>query len=329
MNQRSEIIEKLRVQFATAVGLAAVYFFLWQALVSRDPLWPITFIAEGNLANLAVFTAILLGLAIFTSLLTLGLRPAGPLLAALIGTGALSLRCPPARTLLWAHHDNLAGLFTGMIVEILLLTASVAMTALVISTIRYAAGRINPKWRWPGEKVEPAEEPLRTDWIGELFAPEVISVISLLGESKNNTSRRQAASRMLAKSLYCLLTGLVIANVMVLVVMQSPLRGQIIFALMISFFIAALAAYRTFSVSSCVPAVAMALVSAVVMYALAAFMSINGTTNAWMNVPIFARALPIDYLTAGGGGAVLGYWVNCRINQAKVAEQRKQRLQEQ
>ena len=326
MNQRSEIIEKLRVQFSAAAGLVAVYFFLWQTLASRDPLWPITFIAEGNIANLAVFTAILLGLAVFTSLLTLGLRPAGPLLATLIAAGALSLRCPQARTLLWAHQDNLAWLFTGMIVEILLLTASVALAALVISSIRYAAGRINPKWRWHGEEIEPAEEALRTDWIGELFALEVQSVISLLGKGKS--SRRQAASGMLAKSLYCFLTGLVIANVVLLVVMQSPLRGQIIFALMVSFFVAALAAYRTFDVSSCVPAIAMALVSAVGLYTLAAFMSISGT-SAWMSVPIFAKALPIDYLTAGGGGAVLGYWINCRVNQAKVAEQRKLRLQEQ
>ena len=43
-------------------------------------------------------------------------------------------------------------------------------------------------------------------------------------------------------------------------------------------------------------------------------------------VPLYARALPLDWLTAGSAGALLGYWLSARVHELKLLEKLQERL---
>ena len=60
-----------------------------------------------------------------------------------------------------------------------------------------------------------------------------------------------------------------------------------------------------------------AMLLAIVFYALGSLPATAGAFGpAWTHTPYYARALPIDWLTAGAGGALFGYWSSQRVHEA-------------
>ena len=329
-HRRFHAIEKKQVQLAAVGGLVIVYFFLGSSLQGGDPAEPASPVAMGSCATFAVFAVILLTLAAVAGAVTIGSRPPGALLATLIATGAVSLRSPPLRALLWAHQDNLGLLFAKLIAEVLLLAFLAVCAGLIISLVHRAASRLNPQWAWRELLDKSADKQHggadRPD-TGAALLPLLWAMIKAGPIAAGKTQRRLGAQALL-RALYCLSLGVPIAIAMILLVMQSSDRGQTIFALLVSFFVAALVAYQTFPVRSSLPAMAMVVLSAVALYGLAGAMCLSGTHGAWMGVKFFAQALPIDWLTAGGGGAVLGYWVSLRAKEARYCQQLDQKSEQ-
>ncbi len=319
-------MEKRQVQLATAGGLLIVYLLLWSSLRAWDPAAPVSIVAKGGYAAFGVVALTVLALAAVCGVITVGLRPASALLATLIGAAAVSIRSPSIRALLWSHQDQFDMLFAKLIGEVLLLASLVACASLIIYLIHRVASRLNPKWGWRerADKLAGKQEDDEYSDAGGADAaspPLLLAVIRVTRLASVEKAKRRQATAVVVQALYCIGLGTLIAIAMVLVVMKSSDRGQIIFALLVSSFVAAFAAYEIFPARSNLPGMAMVVLSAVALYALAAVMSISGIHNAWTGVKPFGQALPIDWLTAGGGGALLGYWVSSRAKEVKHGQQ--------
>jgi hypothetical protein len=57
------------------------------------------------------------------------------------------------------------------------------------------------------------------------------------------------------------------------------------------------------------------------LYILAAASSVHSGRGAWMDVEKYFRVLPIDWLTAGLGGGMLGHWEDLRMREARHIEE--------
>ena len=106
---------------------------------------------------------------------------------------------------------------------------------------------------------------------------------------------------------------------MLLVLMKSSNRGQILFALGASFLLGTMIAHQLFPATQSAVAWAGPVLGAVFLYALTCASSIGLGPQAWREVLINARALPVDWITFGAGGAVLGYWISARIHEMRRA----------
>ena len=68
---------------------------------------------------------------------------------------------------------------------------------------------------------------------------------------------------------------------------------------------------------------AMPVPAGVLFYLLASLSSGPGKEQAWIDVPKYAKyaqALPIDWITFGSGGAILGFWISERIHEMRHFE---------
>jgi hypothetical protein len=104
--------------------------------------------------------------------------------------------------------------------------------------------------------------------------------------------------------LAIILSGAV-AYLLLFVLMQSQMKGQVIMACFVAFLASTICAYMAFPT---VPFWAI-LVTVPLTASVGYFMSRDGVSRYPGHAPYFAmQALPIDYLTAGGAGAILGYY---------------------
>jgi hypothetical protein len=96
-----------------------------------------------------------------------------------------------------------------------------------------------------------------------------------------------------------------IAFLLLYVFMQSQLKGQVLMACFVSFLVSTLCTYMAFPTA---PFSAI-LMAVPITGAVGYFFARDGSTPFPGHAPFFAmRALPIDFLTAGGAGAILGYY---------------------
>ena len=151
MNQQQRHwLEKLQVQVVVAGALAAVYFALWKLIDSGDPQAPLSLLAAGDGRAPIAFAMVFWVLAGLCAVVTVPVRPASAMLTALIGMGGLSLRSGPMRILVWNNMDRPAGLYHGLIVEIVLLSAVLLGGAVIVGLVRTAIRRIRPASTRPG-----------------------------------------------------------------------------------------------------------------------------------------------------------------------------------
>ncbi|MCJ7543174.1 MAG: hypothetical protein MUP47_01195, partial [Phycisphaerae bacterium] len=127
--------------------------------------------------------------------------------------------------------------------------------------------------------------------------------------------------RSLASAALALAVGLAVLTVL----LQSSRRGQVLFALLASFAVAAWLAQRLLPAPHVEAYLLAPVVAALVLYALASVASYGPRPEAWAAVPLHARVLPVDWLTAGCGGAMFGCWVGQRMQEGKLLD----RLEEQ
>ncbi len=334
--RHSHWIEKLQLQLtAVAAGLAA-YFLIWPIVSPMDPAGPVTFVATGLFKEAGLLTAAACGLAALCCLTTVSARPAGTMAAVLIGMGGVSLHSGEMRELLWARQFDLDVMYWQMALEVLIMAAIVAAAAALVALVRKATAAIAGKWSWTdlladlgedGQRaylrdVRPADGNRRNaagkGVTGGGFARIIVEHLALAASRR--TGRRLPDGDVLTRCGLCFLLCLVIAVSIVALLAQSAARGQLLFALFAGCFLATLIGYQVFPTRLSLPAWATPIVVAIGYYVLAAVGALRTGQGAWMEVKAWCQALPIDWMTAGVGGAILGYWVSSRMHESKFFE---------
>ncbi|HUT60164.1 MAG TPA: hypothetical protein VNA25_20145 [Phycisphaerae bacterium] len=330
---RAHGLEKIQVQLAALAAVCVVYFVFSKAFEAWDPLAPVVFLPMGAYVQAAGFIGLLLAMAAVCAVLTISSRREGALLAVLIGAGGVSLHSPQARALFWLRPGGLSGVYGSMILEVVLFAGAVVLAAVVIDLIQTLIGRIRPGWLWRSPIADLPEKQLSalgkagpdgSVWIGgveALFLNIVYGAVSHFGRKGTMKVRKESgAAHSAVRALACLGLGLLIAVVVLLLVLRSAERGQILFALALSFGAGVLISHQVFPTGFSAAAWLAPMIAAVFFYALAAFAPIPDTPQGWISVPLYARALPIDWLSAGAGGGLLGYWISWRIHELRILD---------
>ena len=331
-HRRFHLLEKVQVQLAAAGAALVVYFAIWPALRPTDPWSPLTFIPTGSYAGVFFFAGIIWILSAICAVVTVSARPEGAFVAALIGAVGASARSAPIRSLLMLREDSLPALYLALILEVLVLFVVLLMAAVVVDLVRRTVASIKPGWLWkPPLAGSPEEEPRRSGAGGHDYAaPELCAsmrrelVLHVLcpwfgAKGRGETAGRLAKRQALRQSVCCLGLGLVVAIVLLMLLMQSPDRGQILFSLIAAFLVASTVAHQVFPTPYSIVVWGMPMLVAIGLYALTAF-SIAYEGASWIALPNYARALPTDWLTAGCGGALVGYWISERISELRHIE---------
>ena len=146
--RQSHWLEKLTVQVTVLLSLAGGYFLLYPLVRPDDSQVAVAFLAAGGMDHTVAFAAGVLVLAAACGLLTAAARPCGTVLVVALGAGAVALRSPEFRTLLWLRQDHFVGLFFLLMVETVLLAALLAAAILVSQWVRAAAARVAPRLVW-------------------------------------------------------------------------------------------------------------------------------------------------------------------------------------
>ncbi|MFW6133186.1 MAG: hypothetical protein ACOC8F_04760 [Planctomycetota bacterium] len=311
------LLEKVQVQLAAVAAVALVYFALWPVLRPSDPCDPLVLVAGGTLRSTAVFAGVLWFLAAACAVVTVSARPEGALMAGVLGAGGASLRSAQMRGLLWTWDGPLAGVFPWLIAELALLAALLLVAAGIVDVVRRLIAIVRPGWVRRTAPVLSGrggdDRPAPATLLG-LFGPRGDG-----GDAARTRTARATAARSLAAAGAALAVGVVL----VLLLLRSPDRGQILFALVAAFLLAALAAHQAF------PTVRSVVILCVPIVAGAGFYLLSGVQSpdqpeAWKLLPHYARILPADWLTGGCGGALIGYWMSERINEMRHLEQRRE-----
>jgi hypothetical protein len=297
MKHRMHGLEKAQVQIASAAALAAVYFGLAPAVAPADPLLPITFLPGGGAMRLLWTVGGLCALSAGCAAIAFSSRKEGALLAVLIGAGGLSLRSPAIRTLLMAAGADTGRLYFSLLAEVLLLWCGLALAVLVIDLAQGAMGRLLPGWAWKGPVPPRGRDP------------------------------KAAATARAMESITCAALGLIVSVILLRVLLQSSDRGQIIFALAASSAIGVLIAHQVFPARHGIAAWGVPVLTAAAFYLMSAFARVAPTPVGWAGVRLDGMPLPIDWLSAGGGGAVLGYWISCRLHELRALEREEKKIQ--
>jgi hypothetical protein len=110
----------------------------------------------------------------------------------------------------------------------------------------------------------------------------------------------------------------------VLLIMQSGRRGQILFALLAGCFLGTWLGQMAVPTRSSIVSLAVPVALGVGFNVLAALSTVASGPGAWVNVDSYAQVLPVDWLSAGVGGSMLGHWVSLRMREAKFLESQEQ-----
>lgn len=295
------------MQIAALGGMAASYFVLWQMVAPPDPAGPLVFLADGAPGRLSVLAGVLCMLAAVCGVLTVGARPAGAMTALAVAGGGLTLHSQSIRALLWVRGEDIAGLYQTLVLELVVLAGLMLVAMVVLGVARGIASALLPRLAWqdPSQRAGGSSGGGRGGVIGTFFKTAAMPV----------SSKDEAVKLGL-----CFLADVAISTVLILLLARSMDRGQVLFALFAGCGGAAMLAQTVVPVKSNLAALAAPLVVGACLYVLAAVGAVETGPQAWMAVPAYAQALPIDWVTAALGGSMLGEWAILRMREAKAME---------
>ncbi len=325
-HKRFHWLEKFEVQLTCIASLGIVFFWLWPLVMPADPNEPFVFIPGGSFGNIWAFGAVVLLLAAGCSLATLRARPEGAVATVLVGVMGMSLRSASVRSLLWWRENDLRPVFGGLLVELLLLGLLLLCVILVVGIVRMAVASVRPGWLWRNPLSHaPASGRTRfREAFGTLFfATEDFAA----PKDPKSPGKKIAARDAFLRICSCFTFGLVVCLALALVIIRSSDRGQIVFAVAVSSLLASLIAYHAISVPTSIVAFVIPPAAGLVLYILAAFSAISGNPPTWSDIPFYAHVLPVDWLTAGCAGSLVGYLTSVRIIEGKFLHRDEDQVQ--
>lgn len=320
--QRWHILEKIQVEVAAVAALAAMYFVFWPYIKPPDVDGTAVFWPLGAYGQLFTFAAVTWLIAACAAVLTTTARPQGALLATLVGAGGGCLHSQSMRLLLMRFSPP-GVLLRPLIGEMACMAVIVLVASLIIRLVRLAIGQIQPSWLRPdslAEQAVPARppRPFTHGW-------QTALAMILTGHRSPDTlllspRGRRSIGDVITASVANLGLTLLIGLVLIWVFVFQPARGQLLFGVAISFFLAATLAAYLFPISFSGPCWIAPLLLGVFFYARSSTIGDLGPLT-WTHVDCFTHILPVDWLSAGCGGAVGGYWLACRLHDTKLLGQ--------
>ena len=299
-------MEKVYVQAACGVALAAAYFGLWHLVQLWDPTGPMAFLASGQGGELVTVAGLLLGMGLVAALVTLPARPEAAMLVGLSGLAGVAFRSGPMRVLLWDYRDYYAApfkAFAPMAAETLLLGLLLGALALEVWLVRRLAECIVPKWVFR-EELSPAEP-----------SPD-----------KAKSADKHAPGPWYISALAVVLLEAAASAVLLAIMLRSPERGQVSFALIVGFALSAMLIYQFFPMKMALPFWLAPVLVGVVVYLMGAMTHTYPDGPPWYHALMMSQdkpiraALPLDWIALGGGGALLGYWLSRRAQYGRLVE---------
>ena len=330
-SQQHHRFEKLQVQIIPAAAVLAVYFLFWPLIRPNGPLTAVAFFPMGGYGALGAFVAALWALAAICGALMVTCRPESAMIAAAFGAGGVSLRSARIRSLLWSRQPDVGSLFSELAGETVVLLVAAVGAGLIVLIVRKAISRAQPRWVWTDplaklseeqrKKVkDPPTKPLAY-WGDPLLVVIVAihrKVMALVGHRGSaHAGEKTDRATAVFRAVGFVIVGMAVGAALLAVLAQSADRGQILFALVASFVLGSLIAQQTFPTPYGIIAWAVPMLTALIVYWCAGSISASVATSDWTRVPLYGRALPVDWLTAGGGGALLGHWISARIHEQR------------
>jgi len=265
--------------------------------------------------------------------LTISARPVGAVMAALLGVGGLALRSQSFRSLLWsqqgdgANPHELQTMYGQLIAEVVVLTAVAVLVGMIVLLTRRLVRLALPGSGWHDPLADAIATPARGTPPPKGLLDAAMKVMGLdavdytvPGQKDSLIRIRPSTPELLKRLVSCLAMAGVIACALLLALMQSDERGQTIFAMLVSFTLAVLIAHYTTPSPYPLVAWVLPLVLGIAFYLRGATFQTGTSPQDWMTVPSYAHALPIDWMTFGIGGGLLGYWFSARLHEGKHME---------
>ncbi len=317
-------LEKFQVYVGSAIALAAVYLLIGPALTPSDPLSPYTLAGCWGFGSFVAFAVMLFVVAAIAGAVTVSARPAVAMLIVFIAAGGVCLRSESIHPALWAHQSNLAGLYRGFVLELILLILVIGVCAVVVGVVRRFVGSVRPGWKWNDMHANltaterdklGADVDLTSGWLS--YEPVVLLARGREGGQKN---LHQILPAIFGRSAACLAGGTFLAIILLLILMRSGERGQVLFAIFCSSMLAVLVVHKLLPTPWLSVAWIMPLLVGLIFSLLSATAVIGDDTLAWLSVPLYGLALPIDWVAGGGAGSMVGYWTSTRIHELQIIE---------
>jgi hypothetical protein len=341
-HRQTHFLEKLEFQVAAIAGAAVVYWFVWPLLIPGDPELPICFLAGGQGAHLFALIGFACALGIACGAITVTARPQTAVLALALGIGGLSLRSPRIRSLLWAQQDSMHTLYWRMALEVLVLLAVIVIAGALAGIGRRLAAALAGGLLWRDPLLQLDDE-RRAAYKRELARRDaekpspwsawmVLSLLSLplgvIWVPKLNVKDEKLLGRDTAvRGVLGFMISLTASAIVVFMLLRSPERGQILFALFAGCFLGVFIGQKVVPTRMNLTAWAVPVALGAALYVLAAISAVRTGQGAWIEVRLYAQALPIDWMTAGLGGAMLGHWEDLRMREARYIEDSLNTLQ--
>jgi hypothetical protein len=329
-HQRFHAFEKIQVQLITLAAIIVAAMVFWPAIRPSDRAAPVDFLAMGNFTQAAAFAGLIVILAAACGVATVNVRPQAAMLATMIGAAGISLKSHSIRPLLWLKEDSFGSLFASLLGELWLLAAIMLVAALAAWLARRLVSTIAPGLAWKDPLADLTNKQRQT------VQPENSAVIfgrSFLGVSlrlafqqvaikgTRKAGKKLTSSEAWAGVFACLALTVVISAILLLVFLQSGQRGQIIYAVFVSFSVATVIAHQLYPIPLSIIPLAAPIILGSAFYILAATAVPGASHGTWMSVPLYANVLPIDWITLGCGGVMAGFWFSSRIHENRYLEQ--------
>ena len=334
-HRQVHFLEKIEFQVTAIAAAAVVYWFVWPLLIPGDPEWPIFFIARGAYASMWMLAGFACVIGLVCGATTVTARPQTAAMALVLGLGGLSLRSPRIRSLLWASQDSMSVMYWRMALEVLVLMAVVVIAAAVACIGRRITASLAGGLLWRDPLID-LDEDRRAAYNRELAARNaekpspwsawaVVSLLSaplgIIWVPNAKRSEKLLGRDTAIRGLLGFMISVTGSAIVVFLLLRSPERGQVLFALFAGCFLGVFFSQRIVPTRTNVTAWATPAVMGVLLYVLGAISSFGVGRGAWMDVAFYARALPIDWMTAGLGGAMLGHWEDLRMREARYIDE--------
>jgi hypothetical protein len=323
-HQKRHLFEKIQIQVLTVLLGLVVFFGLWPLVAPDDAFAPLTFLAQGQVVSSVVLLLVAAILAFVAGAITVHQRPVGGLMVATLILMALSFRSNKINVLLWGHDSAPAGAFPALLGELLIMLIVLVACILAAAAGRALVGRVRPTWQWRTPEMSPRANHVmhlggKNVWLGVL-GPLWAAILALRGGEQSGDKVDDAHnSRWLIEAGKCALATLLISQILLLLLCRSDQRGQLLFAVGGGFLLAVVLAGMLFPTRLVAVLIPLPLLVGAGYYIHAMVVTPSGL-HAWSRVPLPARVLPIDWLSAGVGGVLLGFWISSRLRETKYFE---------